>query len=224
MKLPLEALSDATNDSASAQTVSSIGTQTDEYMDDIICQTCGSIGVLHACGHWQCTTLTCRPTWYQQLEARKWLVPRTAERILNEQLFQTRQRCVDCRPEARCLKGACPRYCNFIFRRGTCKFGANCSFCHLHGRAPAGGKVKSEVDGAADIPWPPSGSHLPLRRPHWHLALDKPGYQGSSATSNDMKIDQISSLSGCCNGDKTSGGGMVFRACGGCCTLGENVS
>jgi len=186
----------------SAQTVNSMGTQTNEYVDDIICQTCGSVGVLHACGHYQCTTLTCRPTWYQRFEARKWLVPRTPARTLNEQLFQTRARCVDCRPEGRCIKGACPRYCNFVFRRGTCKFGANCSFCHLHGRADASGKFRGEVDGALDLPWPPSGSHLPPPRPQWVLTLDNPEYQGSSTTSNGMVIDPGYSLHGCCNNNE----------------------
>ncbi|CAK0860631.1 unnamed protein product [Prorocentrum cordatum] len=151
-----EAPSDAAHALASAPSVSSIGTQTDEHVDDIMCPTCGSVGVLHGCGHWQCTTLTCRPTWYQRLEARKWLVPRAPTRVLDEQLFKTRQLCSDCCPEGRCIKGACPRYCNFVCRRGTCKFGAKCSFCHLHGRCDASGKFKGEIKRAADVPPPPS--------------------------------------------------------------------
>ncbi|CAK0801490.1 unnamed protein product [Prorocentrum cordatum] len=189
-----EVMSEATSTSVGMQTASSIGTQTDEYVDDIICQTCGEAGVLHACGHWQCPTLECRPTWYQRFEARKWLVPRTPARAQNEQLFQTRERCVDCRPEGRCLKGNCPRYCNFVFRRGTCKFGAKCSFCHLHGRADATGKFRGEVDGALDLPWPPSGSHLPPPRPQWFGGPDKPQGQGPYATSDGMDR-----MRGCCN-------------------------
>jgi hypothetical protein len=225
MERSLEALSDVKHACVSTQTVNSIGTQTDEYVDDIVCQTCGSVGVLHACGHWQCTTLTCRPTWYQRLEARKWLIPQSPVRILDKQLFQTRQRCVDCRPEGRCLKGACPRYCNFVFRRGTCKFGATCSFCHLHGRADASGKFKGEVDSAAEITRAPSSSHLPPRRPQWFPTLGKPEYQGSSDTSRGMNTTPRDSLRGCCNADKqTLEAGMVFRARAGCCTLTERAS
>lgn len=150
MESSLGALAGATRASVSAQAVSSIGTQADEYVDDIVCQRCGSEGVLHACGHWQCTTLTCLPAWYQQFEARKWLLPRAPARMLDEQCSRTRGLCVDCRPEGRCLKGACPRYCNFVFRRGTCKFGAQCCFCHLHGRGSAIGKVNGEVGVATE--------------------------------------------------------------------------
>ncbi|CAK0794971.1 unnamed protein product [Prorocentrum cordatum] len=148
----LETPSGAVHAPVSAPAVSTIGIQANENVDDIICPTCGSVGVLHVCGHWQCTTLTCRPTWYQRLEAKKWLVPRTPTRMPIEQFLQTRERCSDCRPEHRCLKGACHRYCNFVFRRGTCKYGAKCSFCHLHGRGNASGEFKGEVNGAAGNP------------------------------------------------------------------------
>ncbi|CAK0824801.1 unnamed protein product [Prorocentrum cordatum] len=185
-----EAPSGAAYAPLSARAVSAIGTQTDEHVEDIICPTCDSVGVLHACGHWQCTTLTCRPTWYQRLEATKWLLPRTRTRMVDEQFFKTRERCSACRPEGRCLKGACPRYCNFVFRRGTCRFGANCNFCHLH---EPSGELKDEVKGAADIPQPPCCSHLPPPRPGLPLTLIKPVYKGFSATFNGMESPSASS-------------------------------
>lgn len=100
------------------------------------CPTCDHKKVMHGCGHYECVTAACRPAWFQQLEARRWLVPRTLKRMLDARLFETIDRCSDCRPEGRCLQnqGDCPRYCNFVFKRGTCKYGAQCEFCHLHGR------------------------------------------------------------------------------------------
>ncbi|CAK0806277.1 unnamed protein product [Prorocentrum cordatum] len=195
----LEMISDTSCASVGAHTdTSTIGIQMDEYVDDITCQTCGEVGVLHGCGHWQCTTLTCRPTWYQRFEARKWLVPLTPAGTRKEQSFQTRERCVDCRPEGRCLKGSCPRYCNFIFRRGSCKFGVKCTFCHLHGRAHATGKLRGETDGKLDLPWPPSGSHLPPP-PKRFLTRGKPEYPKSATTSDGAKIDPTECLRECCS-------------------------
>ncbi|CAK0846114.1 unnamed protein product [Prorocentrum cordatum] len=195
----LNIMSDASCASGVAQTdTQTIGTQTDEYVDDITCQTCGEVRVPHGCGHWQCTTLTCQPTWYQRFEARKWLAPRTPARTQHEQLSLTRERCVDCRPEGRCLKGACPRYCNFVFRRGTCKHGAKCSFCHLHGRADAPGNFSGKVDGVLDLPWPPSASHVPPP-PKSFLTKDKQKYPRYVITSDGMKNDPTECLRGCCS-------------------------
>ncbi|CAK0844268.1 unnamed protein product, partial [Prorocentrum cordatum] len=101
------------------------------------CGGCGGQEVRHGCGHWRCVTLTCRPAWFQHMEAKGWLVPRSLERMLDATLVETLDRCEDCRPEGRCLRGeaaARPRFCNFVFKRGTCKFGATCPDCHLHGR------------------------------------------------------------------------------------------
>lgn len=123
------------------------------------CERCGQQEVLHSCGHWRCVTLTCRPAWFQAMEARSWLVPRTLKRMLDPSLFETLGRCEDCRPEGRCLAGdpSAPRYCNFVFKRGTCKFGAKCAFCHLHGRGVShqNGKCAGEdanLDVAAACP------------------------------------------------------------------------
>ncbi|CAK0853531.1 unnamed protein product [Prorocentrum cordatum] len=110
-------------------------TQTDEGIG-MSCEQCGQQEVLHGCGHWRCVTLTCRPAWFQALAARNWNVPKTRKRMFDTQLYDTLERCEDCRPEGRCLRGAvdAPRYCNFVFKRGTCRFGSRCAFCHLHGR------------------------------------------------------------------------------------------
>ncbi|CAK0882776.1 unnamed protein product [Prorocentrum cordatum] len=100
------------------------------------CERCGQQEMLHRCGHWRCVTPTCRPAWFQDMEAKSWLVPRSLERMLDAHLFETLDRCEDCRPEGRCLRAdaGAPRYCNFVFKRGTCKFGSKCPDCHLHGR------------------------------------------------------------------------------------------
>ncbi|CAK0853622.1 unnamed protein product [Prorocentrum cordatum] len=115
--------------------IGSVAMQTDSD-GNTACHRCGQQEVLHRCGHSRCVTPTCRPAWFQEMEARQWLVQRTLERMLDAPLFETLDRCEDCRPEGRCLRGDAdaPRYCNFVFKRGSCRFGSKCTFCHLHGR------------------------------------------------------------------------------------------
>ncbi|CAK0901743.1 unnamed protein product [Prorocentrum cordatum] len=124
------------------------------------CERCGQQEMLHRCGHWRCVTPTCRPAWFQDMEAKSWLVPRSLERMLDAHLFETLDRCEDCRPEGRCLRAdaGAPRYCNFVFKRGTCKFGSKCPDCHLHGRGvthlgrPGAGDSAAQQGAAAGRP------------------------------------------------------------------------
>lgn len=95
------------------------------------CAQCGSEKVRHGCGHFECRTLACLPLWRQELERDNWRVPGSLHRLLDKGLFDSSDRCSDCRPEAAVLRKEPPRWCRNIIRRGKCRYGAKCNFCHL---------------------------------------------------------------------------------------------
>jgi len=104
----------------------------------LICSRCMASKVRYDCGHLQCNTLQCCPSWWQDFEAARWLVPDSPNRMLDARLFEPSDRCSACRPESKCLNPLAdvsekPKFCTNIFRRGRCQYGAKCRFCHLHG-------------------------------------------------------------------------------------------